>query len=69
METIVIKVDGMTCQGCVASVTRVLQADDGVSDAQVSLEGSEARVTFDSRKTSQTKLTAAIEEAGYEVIN
>lgn len=67
METIVMKVNGMTCQGCVASVTRVLQAIEGVSDAQVSLEKNEARVSFDTQKTSQAKLVAAIEDAGYDV--
>ncbi len=67
METIVMKVDGMTCQGCVASVTRVLNAVQGVSGAQVSLEKKEARVSFDERKTSQGELTQAIEDAGYVV--
>ncbi len=69
METIILKVGGMTCQGCVASVTRVLKAVDGVSDAQISLEKNEARVTYDAQKTSQAKLAEAIEAAGYDVSN
>jgi copper chaperone len=67
METIILKIDGMTCQGCVASVTRVLTSVDGVTDAQVSLESNEARVAFDASKTSITDLKQAIEDAGYEV--
>lgn len=69
METIVLKVNGMTCQGCVASVTRVLNSINGVNDAQVSLEKSEARVTYDAQKTSHAILAEAIEDAGYEVSN
>ena len=32
MQTITLNVDGMTCSGCVASVTRVLKAVPGVGD-------------------------------------
>ena len=67
METTTLKIDGMTCQGCVASVTRVLKAVNGVSDAQVSLEANEARVTYDAGKTSLLTLSQAIEDAGYDV--
>jgi copper chaperone len=67
METTTLKIGGMTCQGCVASVTRVLKAINGVSDAQVSLEANEARVTYDANKTSLAALSQAIEDAGYDV--
>jgi len=59
-------VSGMTCQGCVASVTRVLQAVGGVGRADVSLEKAEAVVEFDPRVTSLAALRHAIDEAGYE---
>lgn len=67
METTVLKIDGMTCGGCVNSVTRVLKAVPGVRDAAVSLEPGEARVSFDPAKADMTKLRKAIEDAGYEV--
>ena len=37
METITMNVNGMTCGGCVASVTRVLKAVPGVTDVAVTL--------------------------------
>ena len=46
METTTIKVSGMTCQGCVRSVTRVLQAIPGVDAVDVSLERGEARAAL-----------------------
>ena len=66
METTVLKVDGMTCGGCVRSVTNVLKTLPGVADAVVSLEKSEAKVTFDPARTSPAAFRKAIEDAGYE---
>jgi copper chaperone len=67
METISLNVQGMTCGGCVASVTRVLKAVPGVSDVAVTLQPGVATVTFDSARTGTASLRAAIEEAGYDV--
>ncbi|HEX7329678.1 MAG TPA: heavy metal-associated domain-containing protein [Casimicrobiaceae bacterium] len=66
METTTIEVGGMTCQGCVASVTRVLKAVPGVSDANVTLEPGSATVVFDATQTNVAALRAAIEDAGYD---
>lgn len=66
METTILKVGGMTCGGCVRSVTNVLKMLPGVADAEVSLEKSEAKVTFDSARTSPAAFRKAIEDAGYE---
>jgi copper chaperone len=65
METVTINVDGMTCGGCVASVTRVLKATPGVSEANVELAAKRATVTFDPAKTSVPALKSAIDDAGY----
>lgn len=67
MTTVTLKVEGMSCGGCVASVTRVLSALEGVSDATVSLQTGTAQVTFDGARTNPAVLRAAIEDAGYEV--
>jgi copper chaperone len=66
METTVLKVDGMTCGGCVRSVGNVLKAVPGVTSAEVSLKKSEVKVTFDPAVANQAALRKAIEEAGYE---
>lgn len=67
METVTLNVQGMTCGGCVASVTRVLKATPGVDDAVVRLDAKSATVTFDPAKTSVPALKSAIEDAGYAV--
>lgn len=66
MENTVLKVDGMTCQGCVRSVTRVLQALPGVEKVEVSLEKGEAALAFDPSQTSIADFKRAVTEAGFE---
>lgn len=66
METTTIKVEGMSCGGCVKSVTGVLTALDGVAKAEVSLEQKQAVVEFDATKLTREQLKAVIEEAGFE---
>ena len=68
METITMNVRGMTCGGCVASVTRVLKAVPGVSDVAVSLTPGTAKVTYDPAKTAAPALRSAVEDAGYDVV-
>jgi len=67
MENATLNVTGMTCQGCVASVTRVLKAVPGVSDVVVELKPGRASVTYDENRTTLPVLKAAIEDAGYDV--
>jgi copper chaperone len=67
MEGVTFKVGGMTCGGCVASVTRVLKAVPGVNDVTVTLSPPEAKVQFDPARTDAPALRAAIEGAGYDV--
>ena len=66
METTVLKVGGMTCGGCVRSVTNVLRTVPGVANAEVSLEKSEAKVAFDPAQANPDALRRAIEDAGYD---
>ena len=68
METVTMKVQGMTCGGCVASVTRVLKAVPGVDDVAVTLQPGAAKVTYDPAKTAQPALKEAIEGAGFDVV-
>ncbi len=66
METTTIKVGGMSCGGCVKSVSGVLTALDGVAKADVSLEHTQAVVEFDAAKTTRDQLKAVIEDAGFD---
>lgn len=65
MAEATIKVEDMSCGGCVRNVTAVLKALPGVSDAQVSLESAQAVVQYDPSLVSVEGLRAAVEEAGF----
>jgi copper ion binding protein len=67
METVTMNVKGMTCGGCVASVTRVLKAVPGVESVDVKLQPGQATVRYDASKVELPRLKAAIEDAGYDV--
>jgi copper chaperone len=66
METTTLKVNGMTCQGCVNSVTRVLQSMPGVSKVAVSLEKGEANFDYDPARSGLADVRKAVEQAGFE---
>jgi copper chaperone len=62
-----LEVSGMTCEGCVRSVQRVLEQLPGVTRAEVSLAQGSAVVDFDPGQCSRERLAAAVRDAGYEV--
>ena len=62
---IVLKIEGMTCGGCKASVERLLAAQPGVRQAAVDL--AEGRATVDAEDgIAPQALIAAVEGAGCE---
>jgi len=65
MEATTIKVTGMTCGHCVASVTKALQKVPGVEAAEVSLEKAQAVVKG---SAGAQALIAAVKEEGYEAV-
>jgi copper chaperone len=66
MENTVIKVGGMSCQGCVKNITDVLNGMSGVTSAEVSLDAGEAKLAFDPQRVSREALLGAIEDAGFD---
>jgi copper chaperone len=69
MQTEIIKVEGMTCMGCVNSVKSVLEKIPGVDSADVSLEQKQVTIQYDAATTKPNQFKNAIEGAGFEVIN
>ena len=67
MQTELLKVTGMTCGGCISSVTHALEAVSGVDDVKVSLSAGEATVQYNELLTSPDQLKLAVKGAGYGV--
>ncbi|WP_269533536.1 heavy-metal-associated domain-containing protein [Chitinimonas sp. BJYL2] len=62
-----LKIGGMSCGGCVASVERAVRALTGVGEVKVDLAQALARVVFDPDLTNAAAIRAAIEGAGYDI--
>ena len=60
-----LKVEGMTCQGCVRSVEKKLSGVAGVESAQVDLAAGKALVVFDDAKVQPGQLIGAVEQIGF----
>ena len=66
MEEVQIAVGGMSCGGCVRSVTQVLTGMAGVASAEVSLADARATVKYDPALVTPAAMAAAIRDAGFD---
>ncbi len=64
-----IKIDGMSCQHCVKTVTDVIMGIDGVSQVKVNLKKREARLKFERDLLDLELLETAIVTAGFEFVS
>lgn len=67
MKTEYLNVTGMTCGGCVSSLTRALKMVAGVSDVQVELSTGKTTVQYDDNLALPEQIKQAVENAGYGV--
>lgn len=65
IQTVTLKIEGMTCAGCVLSTRAVLTRLKGVSKADVSYESGRAVVTYDPKLVSVEQMIAAIKTLKY----
>lgn len=68
MQKTKLKINGMSCQHCVKTVTDALTAVDGVQRVKVNLRKGEAVIRFDELSITPTHLKDAITEAGFEAL-
>ena len=66
-KTTTIKVEGMKCGKCSASVSKALKATEGVEDVTVNHEKGEAVIKYDDQKLTEAKLREVINGTGFKV--
>ena len=66
-QSIDLPITGMTCAGCAATITKVLEAVPGVSAAGVNFATRRATVLFDPAKAKREHFVNAVAGAGYGV--
>jgi copper ion binding protein len=64
-SNIELKVEGMTCSGCVRSVEKKLSTVAGVESARVDLGAGKATVEYDDSRAQVDQMIAAVEQIGY----
>jgi len=67
-KTVTIRVEGMHCGGCAASIEKKLKATEGVEEVRVSYEKKEAWIKFDDQKVSEAKLREVINSTGFKAV-
>ncbi len=65
--TITLKIEGMTCGHCTASVEKALSAVPGVSGAKADLAAKTATVTA-ADSVDKKALAAAVDDIGFDVV-
>lgn len=67
-KTSKIRVEGMHCKVCSASVTKALKATAGVEKVEVSFEKGEAVIQYDDEKVAEAKLREVINGTGFRAV-
>jgi copper chaperone len=67
MEKVELKVEGMTCGGCVKSIQNALNGRNGVDNAVADLEAGTVAIEFDGKVIQKSALEQAIVDAGFDV--
>lgn len=65
MDTIILRIEGMTCGGCTLATRKVLERLDGVTSADVSYEKKQAVVIYDPAKVTVAQMIAAVATLKY----
>ncbi len=60
------EVNGMTCGGCSATVSKVVNKLEGINSVDVNLEGKCMTVDFDETKLDNEAIIKAVYNAGFD---
>lgn len=67
MNSVILKIAGMHCDGCAQTIKAAVDREPGVKGASVIFESSEARILFDPAATTEDRLVAAVGRLGFRV--
>lgn len=67
MKQELIKVEGMTCQHCVQTITRALNKILGINSIDIILDNNEVNVRFDENQTNLQEITKKIAQVGFDL--
>ena len=62
-----LKVEGMTCQHCVQTITDALGKIDGTNKVAVDLDKKEVQIDYNEEETNLNEISVKIVELGFEL--
>ena len=65
MDTLTLKLRGMSCASCARNIESAIRSVPGVSDCSVNFGAEQATIKYDPHKTNLDKIQAAVDAAGY----
>ena len=65
METLTLKLRGMSCASCARNIEQAISSVPGVSEANVNFGAEQATVKYNIQKTNLEKIQTAVKAAGY----
>jgi len=69
MKTIILKIEGMSCDGCANTIKGLVEKEPGVRMASISFADRQARILFDPQAVQENRLVDVIERAEFRVIS
>jgi len=69
VQTTSLKIEGMTCTGCEATVSNAAMGVNGVLEVNTSYENQNATIKFNKEKTNLENIIEAINKTGFTVTN
>jgi copper chaperone CopZ len=68
MKTVTLKIEGMNCSSCANTIKTLVEGEPGVQVATVSFDEGQARILYDPQTVNEDRLVAAVEKAGFRVV-
>lgn len=69
MQQVELKVEGITCMGCVSSLQRLLSTLPGVSEVRIDLASSMVKLNCEPEVLQTQAIQQALEDSGYRVVH
>ncbi|MEG4235579.1 heavy metal translocating P-type ATPase [Microcoleus sp. Pol11C3] len=68
MDNLTLKLRGMSCASCAASIEQAIQSVSGVIECHVNFGMEQATIQYDSKQTNLETIQSAVDAAGYQAL-
>jgi Cu+-exporting ATPase len=69
MDTLTLKLQGMSCASCASNIEQAIQSVPGVNECSVNFGVEQATVKYDPKRTGLEKIQQAVSDAGYSAFS